>query len=296
MDVLRKVRQMCHLSGDPPAPPQPGDSDPFSAFWERYNRLDAQLRSIDYAIGDVVKLDEEMLMCSDERQGEIVEEMGGKLDSLRGEVQDVRRDLEQLDKDVKEREKDESQKGSPEVRLQRNHVNLLSNNFQMIANKFQDVNARVKNSVKEEVKRKMFVAEKPVTDEQAEAMVVEDPAILTTNLFQLTGGAQTQEVVSTYNMIASRHQEILEMERQLNEILELFVQFSIILHEQGRMIDNIETNLATAKNYVETGVKELEAAKKHQKKARKWLWFLVIGGIILLVVVVVLAIVIPKVT
>ena len=294
MDVLGKVRGMCNLQGDPPPPPQPTEADPFAQFWEKYNRIDATLRSIDYSIGDVMKLDEEMLMSTPERQGEIVDEISGRLDDLRNDVLAVKRELEALDQEVKANEKEHE--GSPEVRLQRNHVHALQNNFQQISNKFQEAHSRVKNSVKDEVKRKMLVADKHFTDEEIEEMIEQDPAILTTNMFELTGGAQTQEVVNTYNMVVARHQAILEIERSVNEILELFTQFSIILYEQGRMIDNIESNLADAKNYVETGVQYIEQAKEDQKKARKWLWFLVIGGIILLIVVVVLAVVIPKFT
>lgn len=294
MDVLGKVRAMCNLQGGPPPPPQSTEADPFATFWEKYNRIDATLRSIDYSIGDVMKLDEEMLMSTPERQGEIVDEISGRLDDLRNDVLAVKRELEVLDQEVKANEKEHE--GSPEVRLQRNHVHALQNNFQQISNKFQEAHSRVKNSVKDEVKRKMLVADKHFTDEEIEEMIEQDPAILTTNMFELTGGAQTQEVVNTYNMVVARHQAILEIERSVNEILELFTQFSIILYEQGRMIDNIESNLADAKNYVETGVQYLEQAKEDQKKARKWLWFLVIGGIILLIVVVVLAVVIPKFT
>ena len=112
-------------------------------------------------------------------------------------------------------------------------------------------------------------------------------------MFQIVGSAQSQQVANIYNTIASRHQDILEIEERLNDILDLFIQFSIIVHDQGRQVDNIGANIAQAKDYVKRGVKQLEIAQKDQKKSRKCMWIFVICGVVLLVIVLIIAIVIP---
>jgi t-SNARE complex subunit (syntaxin) len=68
-------------------------------------------------------------------------------------------------------------------------------------------------------------------------MVTENPAALQQNVFQLHGGQQMKEITEIYNQI----------EKRLNEILDLFVQFAVVVQEQGRMIDNIGYNISTAR-------------------------------------------------
>ena len=49
----------------------------------------------------------------------------------------------------------------------------------------------------------------------------------------------------------------------------LFNDLAILVQQQGEMIDNIEVNIRTAKDYVEKGEKNLVEAKKNLDSARK---------------------------
>ena len=55
----------------------------------------------------------------------------------------------------------------------------------------------------------------------------------------------------------------------MNQVYRLFNDLAILVQQQGEMIDNIEVNIRTAKDYVEKGEKNLVEAKKNLDSARK---------------------------
>lgn len=57
--------------------------------------------------------------------------------------------------------------------------------------------------------------------------------------------------------------------KNVNQMHRLFLDLAILVQQQGEMIDNIEQNIAQAKNYVEAGEKDLVKAKENLQSARK---------------------------
>lgn len=290
VDVLGKLRNNTSGLQASPVMPTVGEDDPFKSFWDTYGRIQAKINDVEYTLQEVQQIDEDMQTCPDmSRVGSLRIDLQSKLGQIQGTTSTIRSDLETLQNQVNDN--DDANPGSPEVRLQRNHVHQLTNNFTQIAQRFQQLNTDIKRKFAEQVARQYEIAGVEMDKDEIDRVCQENPGALQENLFVLRGGHQTQEIVSTYNMIAERQRDVMEIERSANEVLDLFVQFSVIVQDQGRIIDNIESNLATAKDYVEKGREYLEKAKESQKKGRKWLWMLVLLALVVLVAVVVLAVV-----
>ena len=49
----------------------------------------------------------------------------------------------------------------------------------------------------------------------------------------------------------------------------MFSDIALLVHNQSEDLDNIETNLNSAKNYLEKGVEVLVKAKEQHQKTRK---------------------------
>jgi len=69
--------------------------------------------------------------------------------------------------------------------------------------------------------------------------------------------------------IESRHSDILQLERQVLEVQELFLDLANLVSLQGEVIDSIETHIVTAKAHTENAADEMASAEDYQKKARK---------------------------
>ncbi len=71
--------------------------------------------------------------------------------------------------------------------------------------------------------------------------------------------------------IQERHSAVRELERQLLGLHQIFLDMAVLVEAQGEMLDNIETQVAKANEYVNQGNKALTSAKELQKDTRKWM-------------------------
>jgi len=65
-----------------------------------------------------------------------------------------------------------------------------------------------------------------------------------------------------------------------------------MITEQQELLDNISYNVTQTKDYVQSGVKHLEAAEQHQKTSRKLQ--LCLGVCVIVILIIVLAVVFRK--
>ncbi|KAI5078758.1 hypothetical protein GOP47_0006429 [Adiantum capillus-veneris] len=101
-------------------------------------------------------------------------------------------------------------------------------------------------------------------------------------------------------LIEERDQGIREIQQQIGEVNEIFKGLAVLVHEQGVMIDDIDSNIETSHAATAQANRQLTKAAKSQKSNSSLLGFiqlsmflaclpLVIFGIVLLIVIIVLA-------
>jgi syntaxin 1B/2/3 len=237
-----------------------------AAFWPRYNSVQGKIGDIEYVLHDVQRLDEDLQATSDAlRQAQLRAELAGKLRTISQGSDSIRRDLAGIQAQARRLEDDEP--NSPEVRMLKNHLQLLNRNFLNAVGQFSALQQRIQANFVRGFSGQCRIAGVTVSADEVQHIMDEHPEALQQNMFQLCGGGQVREVAAVYNQIAGRHQDVMDIERRLNEVLDLFVQFAIVAAEQGRMIDDIEQNISMAHDYVDKGVQDLQRARKHQKKS-----------------------------
>ena len=70
-------------------------------------------------------------------------------------------------------------------------------------------------------------------------------------------------------MIREREQGITQLNRSVQDVAEIFQDLALLVNEQGSQIDNIQTNIETAVNSTQRGVRELARASRTQRQARR---------------------------
>ena len=99
---------------------------------------------------------------------------------------------------------------------------------------------------------------------------------------------QQQEVERLDNMVAyneaiidERDTEIQALVKDIGELNEMFQDVAVMVHEQGEMVDTVETNANVTAERVEAGRVQLEFAEKSQQAATsKKMCLAVVAGII----------------
>lgn len=99
-----------------------------------------------------------------------------------------------------------------------------------------------------------------------------------------------QAQLQSYEQAADeRHQEIIKIVQSINDLATLFRELSVLVIEQGTILDRIDYNVEQTLVKVQKGTKELEVADKYSKKNKmmKCILFLILIVLILIFAVVI---------
>ncbi|GJS03332.1 syntaxin/epimorphin, conserved site-containing protein, partial [Tanacetum coccineum] len=72
------------------------------------------------------------------------------------------------------------------------------------------------------------------------------------NFVVVTGIKADEEVVDTLAEIQERHDAVIEVERKLLELQQIFMDLAILVDAQGEMLDSIETHVSSALDHVQS--------------------------------------------
>jgi len=98
------------------------------------------------------------------------------------------------------------------------------------------------------------------------------------------------EIVFNEALIEEREQAIEEIQQQIGEVHEVFKDLATLVHAQGVIIEEIDTNIENSAEATKEAKREVAKADKTQKSNSSLLCILmVIFGVVLLVVIIVLA-------
>lgn len=146
---------------------------------------------------------------------------------------------------------------------------------------FGELRGRIGKEYKETVERRYYT----VTGENADEEII-DRLIETGESENFLQKAIQQQgkgkIMDTIIEIQERHEGVKEMERNLKELHQVFLDMAVLVQHQGQQLDDIESQLNRASSYVGTGVQQLTVARKHQKNTRKWTFIAIV--ILLLII------------
>ncbi|XP_042398590.1 syntaxin-132-like [Zingiber officinale] len=198
--------------------------------------------------------------------------------------------FEELDRDnLANRQKPGCGKGSSIDRSRTATTEALKRKLKDRMSEFQTLRERIQQEYREVVERRVIT----VTGNQPNEETI-DQLIETGNSEQIFQNAIQEQgrgqVMDTLAEIQERHNTVKDLERKLLELQQIFIDMAVLVDAQGEMLDNIETQVSSAVDHVQSGTVALQKAKTLQKNSRKWMCFAIL--ILLLVVVIIVVTVI----
>ncbi|KAG2709904.1 hypothetical protein I3760_04G000500 [Carya illinoinensis] len=85
-------------------------------------------------------------------------------------------------------------------------------------------------------------------------------------------------------MIEEREQGIREVEEQIGQANEIFKDLAVLVHEQGVVIDDIQSNIGTSSASATQARVQLAKASKSAKSKSSWCWWMLVIFVIALVI------------
>ncbi|XP_021292523.1 syntaxin-124-like [Herrania umbratica] len=170
--------------------------------------------------------------------------------------------------------------GSSAYRTRTSVVSGLGNTLKDMMDDFQGLRAKMTAEYKETVERRYFT----VTGQKADEEMIENliASGQSETFFQYQGRGQ---ILDTISEIQERHDAIKEIEKNLVELHQLFLDMAVLVEAQGLQLNDIESHVAHASSFVVRGTEQLEVAKEYQKSSRKWGCVAIVLGVFLVVII-----------
>jgi len=221
---------------------------------------------------------------TDDKLNEDLENLMGKIKTTANKV---RRKLKQIQGQIEEEAASANQ--SADFRIKKTQHSTLSRTFIKVMNEYNQEQNTYRDRCKQRIERQLGIIGKAVPDDEIEEMIEKGKKEGNGSVQLFTGinmdAQQTKE-------IEARHNDILQLEKSIKELHDLFMDMCTLVQEQGEMVDRIENNVFSTCDYVEKAVEHTKKAVEYQSKARRKKICL-IAVLIAVIIIVILAIVIP---
>uniref|UniRef100_A0A1I7YN75 t-SNARE coiled-coil homology domain-containing protein n=1 Tax=Steinernema glaseri TaxID=37863 RepID=A0A1I7YN75_9BILA len=174
-----------------------------------------------------------------------------------------------------------------EIRIRREQCNHLKKKLRIMIDMFNDTQIEYKQRVSKRVKRQLDLAGEQLTEAEVKEMLDSKSSEVfyrQVNPLSVAGRIALEDATA-------RHQEIIELERNIAQLNEMFVDVYELVHSQGEMVDRINTNVEAARDYTGDANVRIKKALMHKKSAHRKKIYCIILVICVLLILIAVAIV-----
>eukprot|EP00794_Sanderia_malayensis_P013758 gene13758-15197_t len=213
----------------------PANSNPFiDDFFIQIDEIQQNISSIKGNVSEVKKKHSDILTAP-QPSDRVKEQLEELMADIKRSANRVQSNLKSMERHIKEQDN--------------------ANNFAEIRIKRAQANKR----------SLLKIAGRSTTDDELEDMIESgNPAIFTQGII-----VETQQAKQSLRDIEARHNDIMKLETSIRELHEMFTDMAILVESQGEMINNIETNVIKASEYIQSAARDVKKAVTYQSKARR---------------------------
>ncbi|XP_022777370.1 syntaxin-124-like [Durio zibethinus] len=173
--------------------------------------------------------------------------------------------------------------GSSSDRTRTSVVSGLGKKLKDLMDDFQGLRSRMQSEYKETVERRYFT----ITGQKADEDTIENLISSGESESFLQRAIQEQgrgQIMDTISEIQERHDAVKEIEKNLIELHQIFLDMAALVEAQGHQLNDIESHVAHASSFVRRGTEHLQEAREYQKNSRKWTCIAIIAGVVFIIV------------
>ncbi|KAF0312466.1 Syntaxin-1A [Amphibalanus amphitrite] len=137
---------------------------------------------------------------------------------------------------------------------------------------------------KDHLKRQLQITGAEMDDDELENLIDRGDA----QIFNESILMRVETARAELNEAEERYEQIRALEMSIQQLHEMFLQLSLLVQQQGEMVDRIEENTFQTAAKAEGGAEQLHGALKKQQRGRK---MRIVCGILVAVIIVILVII-----
>ncbi|CEG63686.1 hypothetical protein RMATCC62417_00793 [Rhizopus microsporus] len=174
-----------------------------------------------------------------------------------------------------------------DLNIRRAQVSRVKKEFLNCIQRYRDVEANFNQKYRQRVERQIRIVKQDVTEDELDAIIDSDQQnqIFAQSLLQNSRSGQAKAVLSE---VQTRHDDIKRIQKTIIELAQLFEDMQMMVEDQGKVLDQIETHAENTNADIEQGVTHINKAivLARSTRAKKWCCFFI--TIILAVVIAIL--------
>jgi syntaxin 1B/2/3 len=155
-----------------------------------------------------------------------------------------------------------------EKRIFKNLQGSIYNQFQDLLGDFQIEQSEIKLIKEEKTVRNAEIIMERKLDASERDKVLHNPKMVQ-EIFNAKLMKSSSKLENAVFDLEERTRELMRLEKSVNQVHQMFVQFAIIVNAQGQIIDDICENIAEAKSNVLAAEQDIVKSKKNMQSARK---------------------------
>ncbi|KAK8652934.1 hypothetical protein V6N13_126956 [Hibiscus sabdariffa] len=132
---------------------------------------------------------------------------------------------------------------------------------------FQGLREKILSDHKQDLKRRYYTATGELLREETLGKVV-----------------SSGEKVELFAEKSERHEAVIDIQRSLQRLHQVFLDMAVLVEAQGDKMDDIEENVSKAGSFINGGTNSLHYANQMKKKRKAWVYWVWAVGLIILIV------------
>ncbi|VDO22200.1 unnamed protein product [Haemonchus placei] len=227
------------------------------------------------------------LAIADPSEKDVLED---QISKIRRKTCDLRKMVNEVDNEFSEFARVCESQG--EVRIRKNQIDLIRKKLRDVIVRFNETHADYRSRVSVRVRRQLRAVGENITEEEADKII---DSAGRDELFFREVNPLSVSARAALTDVKRRHNEIVELEKSIQEMQEIFIDLQNLTEVQGDIVDNIERNVDTTKVHVEEGARNVKVGLEYKKSATRKKIMVALCVVILILLIIVAAIILAVV-
>ena len=222
----------------------------------------SKIKSIDAQIDNLMRLKAEVISSTGQEERQI----SNKINMIVNSVQTTQNEMDKLIKELKAMLNTEGGDiNDPELRIKNNLFGSMLRKYQNTCMRFQREESNIKNIIETKLVRAAEIAVNQELTEEQRKEVIENPQMVQQMYENKLTGAAHIKLQNAVRDLEERHRDIKKLEKSILQVHNMIQELNSLVKYQGEIIDNIEINIKSAKNYVFKAEKTINCKYKCAK-------------------------------
>ena len=226
--------------------PEPQDES-MQDFSSTIAQCQSNIKAIEAKIDQLIRLKGEVISSTGQEERDI----SNKINSIVNSVNTTQNQMDKLIKELKAMlSMEQEDKNDPEIRIKNNLFGSMLKKYQNTCMRFQREESDIKNLIETKLVRAAEIAVNQELTEEQRKEVIENPQMIQQMYENKLTGAAHIKLQNAVKDLEERHRDIKKLEKSILQIHNMVQELNALVKYQGEIIDNIEINIKSAKNYV----------------------------------------------